>query len=562
MGEALARRAAAMVRVGLVAYVEEQLERDISLGRLPRNGRLASERMMARWYGVSRGTVREALRRLAARGLVVQRPGRQAQAVALDESLTLENLGLALHDERSEACRRLLEGFFSLKRQVLVELLADCCANASVMEMGPLEDICFQLWDEARWNPGERCAQLEFELLRQAAQTVARPGHLLLIQSLQRAFRGISARLLPFMGGESLRQWAICAQNALQERDVQALQHQLPALLKACDERVLDQFAPRPQEHASPEDHGTQECLDDVAAPATAQVDATDARQCVEERGFACPVQANEDLEAPGGAPCPPGQALPTEPDSGALLSPAGSEPASCSPGEASTEGDVTSAALGNLSEPPATSSRVVKREEGGLPHGSQSSHPPQGHDSFSSATIEEDFSSEFLSPPGSGRGVLALQWVMSGDMTLRRMDHVGIVVDDLAAAIAFFVELGLELEGEAPVEGRWVDRVVGLDGVRVDIAMMRTPDGHGRLELTKFHRPTAASAEPKDAPANTLGIRRIMFTVEDIEGVVARLRAHGSELVGELAWYEDRYRLCYVRGPAGIIIALAEQLR
>ena len=145
--------------------------------------------------------------------------------------------------------------------------------------------------------------------------------------------------------------------------------------------------------------------------------------------------------------------------------------------------------------------------------------------------------------------------------MTLRRMDNVGIVVDDLAAAIAFFVELGLELEGEMPVEGRWVDRVVGLDGVRVDIAMMRTPDGHSRLELTKFHRPTAISAEPKNAPANTLGIRRIMFAVEDIEDVLARLRAHGAELVGEVAQYEDKYRLCYVRGPEGIIVALAEQL-
>ena len=118
-----------------------------------------------------------------------------------------------------------------------------------------------------------------------------------------------------------------------------------------------------------------------------------------------------------------------------------------------------------------------------------------------------------------------------------------------------------MELEGEAPVEGRWVDRVVGLDDVRVDIAMMRTPDGHGRLELTKFHTPTAVSAEPENAPPNTLGIRRIMFAVEDIEDVLARLRAHGAELVGELEQYEDSYRLCYVRGPEGIIVALAEQI-
>lgn len=146
--------------------------------------------------------------------------------------------------------------------------------------------------------------------------------------------------------------------------------------------------------------------------------------------------------------------------------------------------------------------------------------------------------------------------------MTLRRMDNVSIVVDDLAAAIAFFVELGMELEGEVPVEGRWVDRIVGLDDVRADIAMMRTPDGHSRIELTKFHRPAAASAEPKNAPTNTLGIRRIMFAVDDIDDVLARLRTHGAALVGEVVQYEDTYRLCYVRGPEGILIALAEQLR
>ena len=148
-----------------------------------------------------------------------------------------------------------------------------------------------------------------------------------------------------------------------------------------------------------------------------------------------------------------------------------------------------------------------------------------------------------------------------SGDMTIKRMDNVGIVVDDLPAAIAFFVELGLELVGEAPVEGRWVDCVVGLDSVRVDIAMMRTPDGHSQLELMKFQRPTAVRAEPKNASANTLGIRRIMFAVENIEDVLIRLRTHGAELVGELAQYEDSYRLCYVRGPEGIIVGLAEEL-
>ena len=127
--------------------------------------------------------------------------------------------------------------------------------------------------------------------------------------------------------------------------------------------------------------------------------------------------------------------------------------------------------------------------------------------------------------------------------MTIQRLDHVSVVVDDLEAAKAFFVELGMELEGEAPIEGPWVDRVNGLDGVRVNIAMMRTPDGHGGLELTKFHTPTAISAEPENALGNTLGLRSIMFVVDDIDATVAGLRAHGAELVGEVAQYQDSYR-------------------
>ncbi len=139
-------------------------------------------------------------------------------------------------------------------------------------------------------------------------------------------------------------------------------------------------------------------------------------------------------------------------------------------------------------------------------------------------------------------------------------MDNVGIVVNDIKAAIAFFVELGLELVGEMTVEGQWVDRIVGLNGVRSDIALMRTPDGHSRLELTKFQRPAAISPEP-NIPVNTLGICRIMFAVTNIDDVIARLKKHGAELVGEVAQYEDMYRLCYLRGPEGIIVALAEQI-
>ena len=145
--------------------------------------------------------------------------------------------------------------------------------------------------------------------------------------------------------------------------------------------------------------------------------------------------------------------------------------------------------------------------------------------------------------------------------MTLKRMDNVLIVVDDIEAAKAFFFELGMELEGEMPLEGRMVERVVGLENVRCEIATLRTPDGHGRVELSKFHAPAAIRSEPQNAPANTLGIRRIMFAVDNVDDVVARLRTHGAELVGEIAQYENIYRLCFLRGPEGIIIGLAEPL-
>jgi catechol 2,3-dioxygenase-like lactoylglutathione lyase family enzyme len=145
--------------------------------------------------------------------------------------------------------------------------------------------------------------------------------------------------------------------------------------------------------------------------------------------------------------------------------------------------------------------------------------------------------------------------------MTIKRLDHISVVVDDLPAAIAFFTALGMTLEGEMPIEGPWVDRINGLERVQVDIVMMRTPDGHGRLELTKFRHPELVAIEPAIAPPNTLGLRSVMFTVESVADTVARLNAHGAKLVGEVAQYEDKYRLCYVRGPAGIIVSLAEEL-
>jgi catechol 2,3-dioxygenase-like lactoylglutathione lyase family enzyme len=146
--------------------------------------------------------------------------------------------------------------------------------------------------------------------------------------------------------------------------------------------------------------------------------------------------------------------------------------------------------------------------------------------------------------------------------VTIQRMDNVGIVFDDLEAAIAFFVELGMEVEGRADIEGIWADQAVGLDGIRSQIAMMKTPDGRGRLELMKYLAPEPVAAEPKNPPPNMLGLHRVMFAVDDIDDVIARLRPYGAEVMGEVARYEDIYRLCYIRGPEGIIIGLAEELR
>lgn len=145
--------------------------------------------------------------------------------------------------------------------------------------------------------------------------------------------------------------------------------------------------------------------------------------------------------------------------------------------------------------------------------------------------------------------------------MTIKKLDHVSVVVDDLAAAAAFFTLLGMTIEGEAPIEGPWVDRINGLEGIKVDIVMMQTPDGRGRLELTKFHSPKLVEIEPAIAPPNALGLRSVMFTVDSVDDTLARLRDNGAELIGEVAQYEDQYRLCYIRGPAGIIVALSEEL-
>ena len=156
--------------------------------------------------------------------------------------------------------------------------------------------------------------------------------------------------------------------------------------------------------------------------------------------------------------------------------------------------------------------------------------------------------------------GLAARRGRMLAEMAIQRMDNVAIVVDDLDAAVAFFTELGMELEGKGHIEGLFADRTVGLDGVRSEIAMMRTP-GHSKLELTKYHVPAAVGAGPENPPPNTLGLHRVMFAVDDIQDTVARLRAHGAELLGEVAQYESIFLLCYLRGPAGIIVVLAEQI-
>ena len=144
--------------------------------------------------------------------------------------------------------------------------------------------------------------------------------------------------------------------------------------------------------------------------------------------------------------------------------------------------------------------------------------------------------------------------------MAVKRMDNVGIVVEDLDAAVGFFTNLGLTLEGRAPVEGDRADGVTGLRGMRVEIAMMRTPDGHGRLELSRFLAP-AVTADHRNAPVNSLGYLRVMFAVEDIDDTLARLTKHGAQLVGKVVRYQDKYRLCYIRGPEGILIGLAQEL-
>ncbi|WP_224247975.1 FadR/GntR family transcriptional regulator [Hyalangium gracile] len=242
-----------MEHKGLVSRVAEQLEQTIALGQWPK-GRLPSERQMAQRYGVSRTTIRGALQGLAARGLIRQHPGRQSRTVPLGEALSLESLKLLLPEGRQDMDRRpLLEGYFALKREVTVELLAACCEHASQQDVELLLNASFALRDEARWQEKRiRWVEREFDLLRLAAQAADRPGHLLLLMSLEKAFRGLADALLPALQPEALQQWAQFVFNALADRDAQALRQQLPALLKAADEPLLDRLAPVRDAHTAP----------------------------------------------------------------------------------------------------------------------------------------------------------------------------------------------------------------------------------------------------------------------------------------------------------------------
>jgi DNA-binding FadR family transcriptional regulator len=267
-----------MERWGLVAQLEAELERKISLGRLPEDGRLPSERTLASQYGVSRTTAREALVRLRARGLVQVHPGRRARAVVMEEAVRLENLGTALlgegpsHPERQQ----LLAGYLELKRDVTVDLLAACCEKASEEELERVSSACFLLGDAVCWElKRPRWLDMEFELLRQAALAARRPGHLLLIQSLERACRGMAGRVEPYLDSAALYRWTQCALEALFSKDVKALRCQLPALLQASDERVLQALAPSGEAHGMASFMGAQRQVPEVGEPIDTLVSAS-----------------------------------------------------------------------------------------------------------------------------------------------------------------------------------------------------------------------------------------------------------------------------------------------
>jgi GntR family transcriptional repressor for pyruvate dehydrogenase complex len=267
-----------MERLGLVAQLEAELERRISLGLLPEDGKLPSERTLASKYSVSRTTAREALVRLRARGLVEVHHGRRARAVVMEEAVRLENLGTALlgegpsHPERQQ----MLAGYLELKREVMVELLAACCERASEEELERVRSACFLLADAVSWEMQRpRWLAMEFELLRQAALVARRPGHLLLIQTLEQSCRGMAGRVEPYLDSAALYQWTQCAFEALCSKDVKALRSRLPVLLQTSDEHVLKALAPSCEAHGVASLLGAQRQAPEVKAephPTRAQV--------------------------------------------------------------------------------------------------------------------------------------------------------------------------------------------------------------------------------------------------------------------------------------------------
>lgn len=314
-----------MEPMGLVSRVARDLERLIAQDRLPRDGKLPSERLLSRQYGVSRTTVREALSQLSSRGLIVQHPGRRSRAVALDEIVNLELLGVALKGEgpaRPERSR-LLEGFLALKRELTVELLAACCERGSKLELDRLADACLALRDAARWEEHRgQWAAWEFELLRQAARVADRPGHLLLIHSLERSFWGMAGRVLPHLDSASICRWAECALYALVEKDVQGLRRDLPPLLEAGDEGLLGSCEGLGKKAEIPE-------TPPARLPASEAIDSETPHSAAARAGVALLEVATSEEPTPSEAPSfepstPTAQAAVVGPVSGA---PSASEP-------------------------------------------------------------------------------------------------------------------------------------------------------------------------------------------------------------------------------------------
>lgn len=345
---------------GLVSRVGEELERMIALGQLPEDGFLPSEQTLARRYGVSRTTVRQALGQLAARGRVVQRAGRKSRAVTLEEAVTLENLGVAVHAQgpAHPQSQRLLEGFLELQRQTTVELFAACCEHACEADRGRLREACFALQEAARWQHSSEWARQQFELLRLAAQAANRPGHLLLVQSLERSFWAMAERLLPHLDAQTTSRWAQCALHALSDRDAQALRQEGLSLLQAGDERLLHSLG-----------HG-REAADTVETPSSP--------------AEPLPVQHSQpeaERDEPPAAACPN---LSTCPTGSFQLPPAGPPPeppaaafpnlSTCPTGWCPVPEGVSAGAAAAWRETPAAASQSPRADRASSPPGSPAS--------------------------------------------------------------------------------------------------------------------------------------------------------------------------------------------